>query len=100
MNLIREKIIKLPKVLVGNKAKYKVVNQTIKVEHCLDYSVISHHIVLRLPRFCIDKKSILEDIKYACFRMRSENTIVRTIGWGDAGCKTYKVMILYIIGGN
>lgn len=100
MNLIKEKIIKIPKVLVGNKAKYKVANQTIKVEHCSDYSVVSHQIVLRLPRFCINKKSILEDIKYACFRMRSENTIVQTIGWGDASCKTYEVVMLSNIGGN
>lgn len=87
-------IIEIPKELISKKRKYKIINQFIEVEHFLDICIAHNDVTLKMPMFCIDKGKILQDINEMCASMSDHETMVRTVGWADAECKTYEITIM------
>lgn len=92
-NFMEKVIIEIPKELISKKRKYEIIDQVIRVEHYFGYCIINNRIVLKMPMFCIDKGKILQDINEMCASMSDHETMVQTVGWADAECKTYEIMI-------
>lgn len=95
MQEIIRKDIEIPKFLYGNLARYKVVSQSISIDHLREYSVINHEIILKFPRFCTCRKlnKILRDIQGMCDKMKDKDTMASMGGWDDSECKTYRISI-------
>lgn len=89
-------IIKIPKELISEKRKYKIINQFIEVEHFFDNCIVYNDVTLKMPMFCINKGSILQDIKEMCVSMSNHETMVQPMGWADSECKSYKILITQI----
>lgn len=91
-----EKTIKIPKVLLSGKAKYKIIEQTVNVGYYEDYTIIHHHLILKLPKF-VDKEKLLYDIKDICIKMKDDKTNVHMMGWNDVSCNSYEICISTIL---
>lgn len=85
--------IKIPKLFVGNIAKYKVLIQTLELEYLEDYLTIIQNIVIKIP-FWLSKTKAIYDIYDICKKMTKENYKVNPMGWSDSSCKTYEIMII------
>ena len=92
-NFTEKVTIEIPKEIVWNGRKYKVVNQNIEVENCCGHCIIRNHITLKMPMLFFDAGSISQDINEICASMSDNETVAEKVGWADAEHNTYEIMI-------
>ena len=85
--------IEIPKKLICNKRKYKVIKQVIEVELFFEYCIIRNRITLKMPMFFFGAGSISQDINEICASMSDNETIAEKVGWADSELKTFDILI-------